>query len=141
MEEDIIEKIVRTFNGDVSFLQRELGKIDPMGRGIIETPLFVQGLKSYLPQTANFSNKDLVFIGKRYESIQLAGKFDLTQFLNDLRIIMNRRGIMEGVYNLHLMGPTSGLTPGGGLMITPGNTNPMLGMGSRNTRAEQLNPY
>ena len=54
---------------------------------------------------------------------------------------MNRKGIMEGVYNLHLMRPTSGITPGGGLMITPGNTNPMLGMGSRNTRAEQLNPY
>jgi hypothetical protein len=71
----------------------------------------------------------------------LAGKFDLNQFLYDLRIIMNRKGIMEGVYNLHLMRPTSGITPGGGLMITPGSTNPMLGMGSRNTRAEQLNPY
>ena len=41
MEEEIIEKLIRTFNGDLNFLQRELGKIDPMGRGILETPLFV----------------------------------------------------------------------------------------------------
>jgi hypothetical protein len=41
IEEDIIEKLIRTFNGDLNFLQKELGKIDPMGRGILETPLFV----------------------------------------------------------------------------------------------------
>ena len=59
---------------------------------------------------------------------------------------MNRKGMTEGIYNMHLMGNTmGGLTPGGpaGItnQITQGNTNPMLGMGSRNTRAEQLNPH
>jgi hypothetical protein len=54
---------------------------------------------------------------------------------------MNRKGIAEGIYNMHLMG-NSGLTPGfqPGLNITPGNNNPMLGICQRNTRAEQVNP-
>jgi hypothetical protein len=41
IEEEIIEKLIRTFNGDLNFLQKELSKIDPMGRGILDTPLFV----------------------------------------------------------------------------------------------------
>jgi hypothetical protein len=119
IEEEIIEKLIRTFNGDLNFLQKELSKIDPMGRGILDTPLFVQGIKSYLPQTVNFTNKDLIFISKRYENIQLSGKLELNQFLNELRFIMNRKGIQEGTYNMHLMGGArSGLTPGGPVGIT-----------------------
>lgn len=143
MEEEILEKLARSFNGDLAFLQRELSKLDPMGRGIIETPQFVQGIKSYLPGTAGMSNKDLIFVGKRYENIQMSGKFELSQFLNELRFIMNRKGVSEGTYNMHLMGNTmgGGLTPGGPNFVTQGNTNPMLVMGSRNTRSEQLNPH
>jgi len=77
IEDEIIEKLIRTFNGDLNFLQRELTKIDPMGRGILDTSLFVQGIKSYLPQTIDITNKDLILIGKRYENIQFGGKFDL----------------------------------------------------------------
>lgn len=57
------------------------------------------------------SNKDLIFVAKRYEKNQLGGKIELNQFLNDIRYIMNRKGIAEGIYNMHLMG-NSGLTPG-----------------------------
>ena len=90
-----------------------------MGRGILDTPLFVQGIKSYLPQTVNFSNKDLILIAKRYENIQLSGKLELNQFLNELRFIMNRKGMTEGIYNMHLMGNTmGGLTLGGPAGIT-----------------------
>jgi hypothetical protein len=69
----------------------------------------------------------------------MSGKLELNRFLDELRFIMNRKGINQGTYNMHLMGnPVGGLTPGGPGMIsvTQGNTNPMLGMGSRNTRAE-----
>lgn len=74
----------------------------------------------------------------------MSGKLELNRFVDELRFIMNRKGINQGTYNMHLMGvATGGLTPGGPGMnfVTQGNTNPMLGMGSRNTRAEQLNPH
>lgn len=147
IEDEIIEKLIRIFNGDLNFLQRELTKIDPMGRGILDTSLFVQGIKSYLPQIIDITNKDLILIGKRYENIQFGGKFDLNQFINDIRYLMSRKGISEGIYNMHLMGNMmGGLTPAfqGGVnttYITPGNNNSMLGMCQRNTRAEQLNPH
>jgi hypothetical protein len=74
-------------------------------------------------------------------------KFQISKFIGDLKIIMTRKGVQEGTYNVHMLnnkmkvtGP-AGVTPGGNLNVTPGNNNPLLGMGSRNTRHEQLNPH
>jgi hypothetical protein len=72
-------------------------------------------------------------------------KFQVPRFTSDLKIIINRKGIKEGTYNMHMLNNKSktrsgGVTPGD-FNITPGNNNPLLGMGSRNTRHEQLNPH
>ena len=42
MQDELMERIVRGFNGDDAFLLKELSAVDKSGRGLLESPLFVE---------------------------------------------------------------------------------------------------
>jgi hypothetical protein len=73
LQDDILERIIRAFNGDDVFIVRELSKLDPLGRGLIEGSKFIDAIRSHCPQHVQFSSNDLLFLAKRYLPNSLSG--------------------------------------------------------------------
>lgn len=49
LQDDILERIIRAFNSDDVFIVRELSKLDPLGRGLIESSKFIDAIRSHCP--------------------------------------------------------------------------------------------
>lgn len=99
LQEDIIENVIRAFNGDMDFVRRELIKADLQGRGLIDTNSFAETLRINAPPTVNFPTNDIMFLILKYPSAAQQQKIDLNLFMDDFRRVMQKKSITPGIYN------------------------------------------
>lgn len=90
LQEEIIESIARAFNGDHTFLLRELSKADTTGRGLVDTGAFSETIRINCPPQFDFPANDIMFLALKYPQ---QGKLDINLFLDDMKRVMLKKGI------------------------------------------------
>lgn len=55
MQDEILERIIKAFNGDDNYILKELSSVDRFGRGLVDLPLFESFFSRNTPQHIQFS--------------------------------------------------------------------------------------
>lgn len=68
MQDEIIEKIIKAFNGDDAYVLRELSLLDKSGRGFMDIPSFVNFFVRNSPPHLKLTETDMQFLAMKYSS-------------------------------------------------------------------------
>lgn len=99
MQDDIMERIIKAFNGDDSFLLKELMALDRSGRGLVDIANFVDFFLRNAPQHIQFLRNDLMFLGQKYAKPMNNNLVDINEFLNEFARIRKANGFNAGYYH------------------------------------------
>lgn len=91
LQDDVIERIARAFNGDDMYLMRELLNCDTTGRGMIESSQFANLLMTNSPSSFQLAPNDLLFLAKKYSNGSFnSNVIDVNLFISDIRQTITR---------------------------------------------------